>query len=208
MNREIKAFRWPMIGAIGAAVAASLCCILPVGAAVLGVAGFAASEFFSAWRPYLLTLTVALLGLGFYLAYRASTTTCKPNNVCDRPAFVQSSRAALWVVAVLVVIFAAFPYYSGALVRAFSHKPRVPLPAEIPTAHAVLTIQGMDCSACAALIEKNLAGIQGVRNAKVSFERKVAAIDYDPRVVTSDTFVNAIEKGGYKATINQSQGQR
>jgi mercuric ion transport protein len=207
MNREIKASWWPTMGAIGAAVAASLCCILPVGAAALGVAGFAASEFFTAWRPYLLALTVALLGVGFYLSYRARTVKCEPNSLCERPVFVRSSRTALWIVGVLVIVIAAFPYYSGTLVRAFGREPGAPKAAIVPVARAVLSIQGMDCTACAALIEKKLAGIQGVRDAKVSFQRKVAAIDYDPRVVTSDTFVKAIEKGGYKATLIQSQGQ-
>jgi len=207
MDQGIKTSRLTMIGAIGAALAASLCCILPVAAAALGIAGFAASEFFAAWRPYLLALTVALLGAGFYLAYRARTATCEPNSLCERPGFGRSSRAALWVVVALVIILAAFPYYSRALVRAFGREPRVPPPANLPTAHAVLTIQGMDCTACAALIEKNLARVQGVRSAKVSFERKVATIDYDARVVAPETFIKEIEKGGYKATLLPSQGQ-
>jgi hypothetical protein len=57
MEQKTNSSRWTVLGAIGAALAASLCCILPVGAAALGVAGFAASAFFAARRPYFLALT-------------------------------------------------------------------------------------------------------------------------------------------------------
>ena len=206
MNRGINASRWTMIGAISAAVVASLCCILPVAAVALGVAGFAASAFFAAWRPYLLALTFALLGVGFYLTYRPRTEVCEPDSLCKRPRFVRSGRTALWVVAGMVIVLAAFPYYSGALVRAFGREPMPPRPANVPAAHAVLTIQGMDCTACAAPIEKNLTRIQGVRSATVSFEKRMATINYDPGVVAPEKFVKAIERGGYKVAILQSQG--
>jgi mercuric ion transport protein len=207
MNREINASRWSMMGAIGAAVAASLCCILPVAAAALRVAGYAASEFFGTWRPYLLALTVALLGLAFYLAYRAHTAACEPNSMCDRPGFVRSNRAALWGLTLLVIVFAAFPYYSGTLVRAFAGEPKASQATNVPTARVVLTIQGMDCTACAALIEKDLSRIQGVHRATVKFETKVATVDYDPRVVSPERFVKAIRKAEYIVAATRSQGR-
>jgi mercuric ion transport protein len=205
MNRGNNASRWTMMGAIGAAVAASLCCILPVAAAALGMAGFAASAIFAAWRPYLLALTFVLLGVGFYLTYRPRAGACESDSLCGRPRFVRSSRAAIWVVTILVIGLAAFPYYSGALVRAFGREPSAAEPVNAPAARAVLTIQGMDCTACAALIEKNLTQIQGVRTAKVSFERKEATINYDPREVTPQNFVKSIEKDGYKAEVASRQ---
>jgi mercuric ion transport protein len=207
MEHKTNSSRWTIIGAVAAALAASLCCILPVGAAALGVAGFAASAFFAAWRPYFLALTLALLAVAFYFAYRPRTRACEPDSLCERPGFTRSSRLALWVVTGVVAVLAAFPYYSGTLVRAFGGERKAPLTANISAAHAVLSIQGMDCTACAALIEKNLAQIQGVRSAKVSFEAKAATIDYDARVVAPETFVKAIEKAGYKSTVVQSQGQ-
>ncbi len=209
MEQKTNSSRWTMLGAVGAALAASLCCILPVGAAALGVAGFAASAFFAAWRPYFLGLTLTFLGVAFYFAYRPrpSADGCEPDSLCKRPRFSRSSRAVLWVVTILVIVLAAFPYYSGTLVRALTREPKAPQTTNIPAAQVVLTIQGMDCTACAALIEKNLTRIQGVHSAKVSFERKVATINYDTRVVTPENFVKAIEKGGYRVTLVQGQGQ-
>ena len=208
MEQKTNSSRWTMLGAVGAALSASLCCILPVVAAALGVAGFAASAFFAAWRPYFLALTFAMLAVAFYFAYRPRARACEPDSLCERPGFTRSSRLALWVATVLAVFLAAFPYYSGTLVRAFGGEPKAPLTVNIPTAHAVLSIQGMDCTACAALIEKNLTRIPGVHSANVSFERKVASINYDTRVVRPETLVKAIEKSGYKVTLVQSQDQQ
>jgi mercuric ion transport protein len=196
-----------MLGAVGAALTASLCCILPVAAAALGMAGFAASAFFAVRRPYFLGLTFALLGVAFYLAYRPRPRACEPDSLCKRPGFKRSSRLALWVVTGLVVVLAAFPYYSRALVHAFTHKPKAPQSTKIPAAQVVLTIQGMDCTACAALIEKNLARIQGVRRAAVSFDSRVATVDYDSHVVAAERFVKAIEAAGYKVAPARSQSR-
>jgi len=49
---------------------ATLACCLPLGFAAALSAG-AASAFFSTLRPWLLGLSVALLGLGFWQQYRA-----------------------------------------------------------------------------------------------------------------------------------------
>ena len=98
---------------VAAAIVASFCCILPIVFAVAGVSIVGASAAFAAWRPYLLAVTFALLGLGFYYAYRPAKEACEPGAVCARPGVGRSGRIALWIAALLVVAFAAFPYYSG-----------------------------------------------------------------------------------------------
>jgi mercuric ion transport protein len=182
-----------------ASVTASLCCILPLTAAVLGFTGFAGSQFFEHWRPYLLAVTFGLLGVGFYLAYRRPREACEVGSVCERTPIGRWNRAALWLVAVFVVALAAFPYYAGWAARAVT---KTNQPAEFPEpssqAHAVLKIDGMVCGSCAALLEKKLSQISGVRHAEVSFEKKQAALDYDPRTVKPSQFVKAITEVGYK----------
>jgi hypothetical protein len=61
-----------------AALAASLCCILPIVAAVTGLGVFATSEVLGKWRPYLLGFTGLLLTAGFVLAYRDYRKACTP----------------------------------------------------------------------------------------------------------------------------------
>ncbi len=200
MTEEKKKTRFALTGAVVAAVTASLCCILPLIAAVLGFTGLAASAFFERSRPYLLAVAFGLLAVGFYLAYRSPRRqACEVGSVCARTPIGRWNRAVLWLVAVLVAVFAAFPYYSGWVARAVTMtKGPAEIPAQSSQAHAVLKIDGMVCVSCAALLEKKLSQISGVRRAQVSFEKRQATLDYDPRAVRPSQFVKAITEVGYK----------
>jgi len=98
-------------GAVLAAFAASLCCILPVAVAVLGVGSAALGAKLEPLRPWFAGLTVLLLGFAFYQAYRP--VECAPGEVCAVPASRRQYRIALWVVAVLALALMAFPYYAS-----------------------------------------------------------------------------------------------
>jgi hypothetical protein len=102
-------------GSIFAAIIASFCCILPIVFALTGFSILGASALFDSWRPYLLGLTFGLLGLGFYFAYRPRREQCAPGSACAIPATNRSGRLMLWLATVAVALFAAFPYYSGAV---------------------------------------------------------------------------------------------
>ena len=102
-------------GSVFAAIIASFCCILPIVFALTGFSILGASAVFDAWRPYLLGVTFGLLGLGFYFAYRPKKQECAPGSACAMPATNRSGRLMLWIATVAVVLFAAFPYYSGAV---------------------------------------------------------------------------------------------
>jgi len=172
---------------------------MPLVAALAGFTGFAASQFFENWRPYLLALTFSLLAVGFYLAYRRPRRACEVESVCERAPIGRWNRVVLWLVAVLVIVLAAFPYYSGRIARAVT-RPKQPaeVPAQGSQAHSVLKIDGMVCDSCAALLKKRLSQISGVHRAEVSFEKKRATIDYDPHAVAPAQFVKAITDAGYK----------
>ena len=102
-------------GSVFAAIIASFCCILPIVFALTGFSILGASALFDAWRPYLLGVTFGLLVLGFYFAYRPRKEQCAPGSACAMPATNRSGRLVLWLATVAVVLFAAFPYYSGAV---------------------------------------------------------------------------------------------
>ncbi len=96
-----------------AAIAASLCCILPIIFVLVGAGIAGAAAFFATWRPLLLIITFLLLALGFYLAYREPSHACEPGMACERPAVARAGRIWLWIATAFVILFAAFPYYSG-----------------------------------------------------------------------------------------------
>src|SRR5216684_2819864 len=95
-----------------AAIAASLCCVLPIVFALGGFAIVGASAFFESLRSYFLIATFGMLGISFYLAYRKPKSACEPGSACARPQVNRFERIGLWIATVLVIAFAAFPYYS------------------------------------------------------------------------------------------------
>jgi copper chaperone CopZ len=147
----------------------------------------------------LLGVTFALLAAGFYFAYRPRRRVCEPGSLCERTPVGRWNKVVLWLATAGVVVLAAFPYYSAWVAKAVA---KTKQPAQVALqageARAVLNIQGMDCGACATLIERNLAKIPGVRAAEVSFEKKQANVEYDPKAVQPSLFVKAVEEAGYK----------
>ena len=113
MKHNVKLFNG---GAIGAAIGASICCLGPLVLAVLGLGGGAVLLKFEPYRPYFLAATASLLGGAFYLTYRRPPhEECAPDSVCAQPASRKRQKFVLWIVTLLVLLIATFPYYSGAL---------------------------------------------------------------------------------------------
>jgi len=103
-------------GSVLTAFLASACCVGPLIFALLGLGGAGLLVKFEPYRPYFMTLTVGLLGTGFYFTYRrpasASGATAGVGAACDCPAprTNRAGRVMLWGATVLVVGFLVFPY--------------------------------------------------------------------------------------------------
>jgi mercuric ion transport protein len=102
-----------------AAITASLCCVGPLAAVLIGLGSFGAAAVFEAGRPYFLALSFLLLAGAFYFTYRKPKTACA-DGTCQTAGASRWNKASLWLVAGLVILFAAFPYYSGALMSALN----------------------------------------------------------------------------------------
>jgi len=98
-----------VVASVATATAASVCCIGPVVAAVLGAGALgAASTRFEPYRPWFLGLTLILLGLGFVSAYRREPE-CADDSCAPRSR--RTAKIVLWISVVLVSLLVAFPYY-------------------------------------------------------------------------------------------------
>ncbi len=193
-------------GSLLAAVAASLCCTLPLIAAIAGISAAGVSGFFAAWRPYLLGVTALLLALGFYFSYRKPRQeSCEPGSACEHPAAGRYGRLGLWLATVFVVLFAAFPYYSPAVSKVlFSTKAQAASPAT-PVQHLSFAVQGMTCPICAQGVEHKLNSMRGVTKAEVSYEQKRAEVDYDPKIVKLEQLQQPFKDVGFKAEPSQEK---
>jgi len=65
--------------------------------------------------------------------------------------------------------------------------------ADASISKAEFTIKGMTCQiGCAATIEKKLAKMEGVKSAKVSFEKELAVVEFDTNSLKTDDLVNTV----------------
>jgi mercuric ion transport protein len=101
---------WIATAAVASALGASVCCILPVVVALLGVGSAALGAKLEPFRPFFLAMTALLLGLAFYRAYKP--IECAPGEACAVPTNRRRNRILLWVVAVVALALVAFPYYA------------------------------------------------------------------------------------------------
>jgi copper chaperone CopZ len=185
-------------GSIIAAITASLCCIGPLVAVALGAGGFAASAVFEKWRPVFLGVTFALLALAWYLTYRKPKTACEEGSACAAKPVSKWNKMVLWFATGVVLLMAAFPSLSSAILRATQPSPPVAV-ADGNSAVLKVRIPSMDCAACAVSIQTKLRKQTGVVTAQVSYDTKEAVVQYDATKLTAEKIIAAIDATGFKA---------
>lgn len=68
----------------------------------------------------------------------------------------------------------------------------------------VLSIQGMTCETCATHVQKELAKLPGVAEARVSYQKGEANVCTKAGAdVPVATLIKVVEKAGYKATLKR-----
>ena len=211
-------------GAVFAAVAASLCCILPVLAIAFGLGAFGLASVFESLRRYMLAVVVAGLAFSFYRVY-FRREACGEGQACSTKAIGEFNQILLWVVTVAVIGIAAFPYYSGAIVSVFD-------PQQSPEAESnvapfvgrnvtevkstqtgdelavlesdsqnrktvVIAVEGMTCEGCASHINVALKRIKGVFSAEANYREKLVRVVYNPNQVSAERIKQGIREAGY-----------
>lgn len=190
-----------------AAIASSLCCIVPVIAAVASVSGIAASaSWLEPARPYLIWFTVVVLGFAWYQHVKnkraAVECDCEPTSPGgeDRPSFFQSAKF-LGIVTVFSAIMLAFPYYSGVF---FTESENITIVvSEENIAEGRLEIKGMTCTGCEHHVTKSLADQNAVIEASSSYKEGLAIVKFDKSRTTLAELSNIVEEETGYTVINQ-----
>lgn len=105
--------KWGIIGAISGAILASVCCIGPLVLLTLGVSGAWISNLtlLAPYRPYIIVVTLAFLGFGFFAVYRKpKADQCETGSYCANPKSDKVNKIALWAATVIVVGLIGFTY--------------------------------------------------------------------------------------------------
>lgn len=110
-GREIP--KWGLVGAVTAAVGASVCCLGPLLLFALGVGGAWIGNLtaMERYRPYWMAATLVFLGLTFFSVYRKKSkeVACTPGSACSSDAG-RRNKVLLWIVTALVLGLLVLPY--------------------------------------------------------------------------------------------------
>jgi len=104
---------WVAAGGVLGAVAASSCCVLPLVLFSAGIGGAWIGNLtaLAPYQPIIITITLALLGYGYWLVYRSQrTAACDDGAACARPLPKQVVKFSLLTATLLVAVAIAFPY--------------------------------------------------------------------------------------------------
>jgi mercuric ion transport protein len=100
------------IASLLAALAASSCCILPVLLFSLGISGGWIGNLtrLAPYKPIFVVITLAFVGGGYWLVYRASKRACADGEACARPLPNKFIKLVLLVATVIVIAAFGFDY--------------------------------------------------------------------------------------------------
>ena len=71
------------------------------------------------------------------------------------------------------------------------------------TVTKVFDVEGMTCGGCEVAVKRAVGKLEGVNSVKASHEDGRAEVTYDPGKVTIEQIVEAIEKLGYQAELEE-----
>ncbi|MBI4280592.1 mercury transporter MerT [Candidatus Uhrbacteria bacterium] len=83
------------------------CCALPLLLLGLGVGSAGLATALAPFRPYMIGITVLLLGIAFYTVYGCKQT-CEGEGVCDVKS-IRRTKILLWAATGLVLLFLVGP---------------------------------------------------------------------------------------------------
>ena len=67
-------------------------------------------------------------------------------------------------------------------------------------------VTGMTCAACSAHVEKSVRKLEGVAEVAVNLLGNNMTVDYDETAVSPQQIIQAVEQGGYGASLPQAKG--
>lgn len=210
MNNKTKSNKSLLSAGVFAAIAASLCCITPALAVLGGLGGIASTfSFLEPLRPYLIAITVVVLGFAFYEAYKPKKEpdidcACEPalpeggNEESSAKNNFLNSKPFLWIITVVSILMFTFPSYSGIF---FPEDNAITFINSNNIVEATMQIEGMTCTSCEHSVDFALKTEKGVISATSSYEKGIAKIKYDKSKVSPEALSKAVEdKVGYRVT--------
>jgi mercuric ion binding protein len=77
------------------------------------------------------------------------------------------------------------------------------VPAWAASKTVTLSVPSMTCATCPITVKKALSQVEGVIEAKVTWEPREAVVTYDDAKTTPTALTQATENAGYPSTVKQ-----
>lgn len=190
--------QWGLMGAISAAIAASVCCLGPLILVGLGFSGawIGSLSAFDRYRSLFMLITFGFLAFAFYKVYsKPKADCCETDSYCANPKADKIHKIAFWSVTVIVVGMLISPNVIGALA------PKSATTQPLTTKQVVLNVKGMTCAACSVTVSKSLKRVDGVQEANVTLTPPEAVVTFDPAKVKVEQLVEAAQNVGYPTSV-------
>ena len=175
------------VGSIVTAIVASLCCIGPAAAALIGAGSLGVFSAFEEYRPYLIGLTAILLGFAFYFAYRKREVKCEDGS-CKIERASKWNQIGVWGATILAAAAIAFPYLgiaSSSLHSQRSNASSLALNTEVSFFEVPLVCNAaptIGCGSKAKFILNDLMQDEAVNEAWLNRTGTMIAIVWNPAV--------------------------
>ena len=171
---------------IVAAIASSLCCIVPLLALIAGGTGAATNlSWPESFRPYLIGFTILVLGFAWYQKLKPQKDCC----INQKTNFMET-KSFLTIVTIFALSMLSFPSFSGN----FYNNTPIEHSAITDSSKVVLNIEGMTCGGCESQINSVLNKTEGVISCNASYKDASVTIIYDKEVTDSDGLIKIISK--------------
>lgn len=176
-----------ILSSIAAALASSLCCILPFVAFILGAFGVALTvSWLAPLRPYLALSSILTLGLAWYRKLRHTKQHCAAHH---SPSFWES-KIFLGIMTALSLTMLSFPYYAHFFYP--SATPQDVLIEEENIEEVVLKVQGMHCAGCEQAVQQAIRQLPGIISINISYKTGTTRVHFDNSQTTAQEIQQAI----------------
>jgi copper chaperone CopZ len=185
--------QWELIGAFLASIIASVCCVIPLLLAGLGIGGawIAYLTAFAPYRPIFISIALVFLGFSFYRVYR-QPQDCSSGSLCANPQKNRTMKKILIVSTAFILGLLAFPYAIPYVLGTAAISQR-----NVQMQRVVLQVSNMTCTSCSVSVRNSLLRVQGVQDAIVTFNPPEAVIVYDPAQASIQDLIQATTNAGY-----------
>lgn len=192
-----RRFKWGLTGAMGAAVAASACCTIPLLLVSVGIGGAWVSSLVALepFRPYFIGLTVLLFGVALVQSNRNNDG---PECDCEDEMSPTTKNVLLSIGALLALALILSPKFLN-MDNMEGAVDATALDQSVEFKEVKLTVEGMTCETCPATVHKALSELEGVFEVLVTYEPPVALVRYDAKRVGVEQFELATRNAGYPA---------